>query len=25
VLLRVYHFDRQGRGGLDYSRWLEAR
>jgi hypothetical protein len=25
VLLRVYHFQRDGTGGLAYTRWLEAR
>jgi hypothetical protein len=25
VLLRVYHFDGGGRGGLVYTRWLEER
>ena len=25
VLLRVYHYDSRGAGGLAYSQWLEAR
>ena len=25
VLLRVYHFDSKGEGGVAYSSWLEAR
>jgi hypothetical protein len=25
VLLRVYHYDSRGEGGLAYSQWLEAR
>ena len=25
VLLRVYHYDSKGEGGLAYSQWLEAR
>jgi hypothetical protein len=25
VMLRVYRFQRNGTGGLSYSRWLEPR